>query len=109
MRNTLSILILFLVGITLHSCSSYIVAIDSNPKEADVNVVNNDGQKIYAGRTPVKITSKFIPEGDYTIILSKPGYEDNRTFRGNLKKDKIKNLNLGTRTLKKIEPKAKRI
>lgn len=103
MRKILHFILTFILLISVSGCSSYIIAIDSDPTEADVNLVNDEGKRIYAGKTPVKITSKHIPEGDYTLILSKPGYEDNSTFRGNLKRDKKKKLDLGTRTLKKAE------
>ena len=94
--------ILIVIGITIYSCSSssYALKIDTEPQYSDVNIINAEGEVTYTTKAPAKILQKQLPEGDYTVVLSKPGYEETTTFKGN-SKYKVKKVDLGTRTLKK--------
>jgi len=78
---------------------------DSDPEEAEIRIINDKGETVYSGKTPATVPSKYIPKGDYTIVLSKEGYEDNIALKGNQKTLKLNKMNLGKRPLKKIDPK----
>lgn len=102
MRTIFFIILISMVCFSFSSCSSYAFIIDSNPKEADIRIVNGNGETFYTGKTPAEVAQKHIPKGDYAIILSKSGYEELVALTGNSKNLRLKKMNLGTRTLKKM-------
>lgn len=96
-----NILITFTTCILYYSCSSYAFYVDSDPTGADLNIINNNKEIVYTGKTPIKVDSKNIPKGEYLIILSKIGYEDETVLKGNSENLRLKKMNLGKRNLKK--------
>lgn len=107
MKKIFFILQIFVAFILFSGCSSHAFTMDTNPEGAEVNIINSKGEIVYKEKAPVKISSKHIPKGDYTIVLTKPGYEKTTALRGNSKDLKLKKMELGTRTLKKIDSEVK--
>lgn len=107
MKKILVIGYIFVAFILFSGCSSYAFIMDTNPEGAEVNIMNNKGEIVYSEKAPVKISSKHIPKGDYTVVLTKPGYEEMIALKGNSKNLKLNKMNLGTRTLKKIDSEIK--
>lgn len=62
------------------SKSSYPVVINSNPDAASFEITNRAGQKVESGQTPATVTLKsssgYFKGEAYTIVLKKPGYQD---------------------------------
>lgn len=65
---------------TIIDGSSKPVSIQTNPSGAKFTISNREGQVISSGTTPQQITLKngdgYFKKGEYTIKVSKPGYDD---------------------------------
>ncbi len=94
-----NILLVIIISVVSSSCSSYAFYIDSNPESADLKIINNT-DTTYIGKTPIKVASKNIPEGNYIITLSKLGYEEEIVLKGNSKNLRMKKTDLGKRNLR---------
>ncbi|WP_029903083.1 PEGA domain-containing protein [Prevotella sp. 10(H)] len=103
MKKILYVAFTIILCSALTGCSSYAFFVDSNPPGADLTIENSYGEVLYTVKTPAKVESKYMPEGDYTIFLTKDGYEKTRVLKGNESTLKLKKMNLGTRALKKAE------
>lgn len=61
------------------SDSKYPVAVSSEPNEATFQVVNQDGQIIYRGKTPTVVSLKsgdgYFKKAKYKVIFEKDGYQ----------------------------------
>lgn len=107
MKKIFFIIQIFVAFILFSGCSSYAFTMDTNPEGAEVNIIDSKGETVYSEKAPVKISSKNIPKGDYTIVLTKSGYEKTIVLKGNSKDLKLKRMDLGTRTLNKIDSQVK--
>jgi len=60
------------------SKSSYQVAINSQPDQADISITDEKGKIIYTGKTPTIVTldtkAGFFKGKDYAVTFSKEGY-----------------------------------
>ena len=102
MKKILFVLTLFILSIFYSACSSYAFMVDSNPPAADLKIKNSKEEVVYTAKTPAKILSKYLPQDDFTVTLSKSGYKETEIFRnGNPKKWKLKEIDLGIRSLEK--------
>jgi hypothetical protein len=73
------------LSIMMSSCASIFtsssseVRINSDPRDAKVQIINRKGKQIYEGRTPATITlnhsSSFFKRAEYTVKFSLEGYE----------------------------------
>lgn len=65
---------------TIFDGASKPVSIQTNPAGAKFTVTNREGQVISTGTTPQQVTLRngagYFKKGEYTINVSKPGYED---------------------------------
>ncbi len=65
------------------SKSSYPVAINSSPDQADFTIVNKHGEVIHSGKTPATVTLKsgcgYFSGEEYHVTFKKDGYATNTT------------------------------
>ncbi|WP_207510207.1 PEGA domain-containing protein [Longitalea luteola] len=63
---------------TIVSKSSYMVTVDSTPRDAQVTVTNRNDEQVYSGRTPALVRLKsgagFFRAAAYEIKISKEGF-----------------------------------
>ncbi len=61
------------------SKSQYPVTISSSPDQAEITIYDEDGMKIYKGKTPTTVTLKagdaYFDGKDYIVHFAKEGYE----------------------------------
>ncbi len=85
-KQTFSIVsVVLVICFFLSACASivskteYPVTITSNPEQAKITIYNEDGLKMYTGRTPTTISLKagksYFDGLDYTVNFQKEGYE----------------------------------
>lgn len=101
MKKILFVLISIVFCILYSGCASQAFTLNSDPEGADIYITNDKGETALVGKTPAMVSSKYIPKGDYIISISKTGYEKKTVLEGNSSL-KLKKMNLGTRSLKKI-------
>lgn len=76
--------VLFSSCASIFTKSSYPVAINSNPEGAKISIINKKGEEVYVGKTPATVTldasSKYMSGEKLTVIISKPGYEEEKVY-----------------------------
>ncbi len=90
MKRHFNSLFVLLAIVSLSSCatiftkSSYPVTITTSPEGAQVQITNRAGCEVYAGNTPasvrLKSSAKYMAREEYTITLTKEGYQQRKVF-----------------------------
>jgi hypothetical protein len=64
---------------TLARSSVYAVKINSDPKEASIQIINRKGKEVFTGKTPavvrLKASSGYFERGIYSIHFEKEGFK----------------------------------
>jgi hypothetical protein len=60
--------------------SNYAIPLDSDPSQATLKIIDEDGAEIFSGMTPTTVSLEsgraYFDRREYTATFSKPGYQD---------------------------------
>jgi len=88
LKNCFIVLFLFAIVLisgcaSILSDSSYPVAINSSPDQADFTITNKNGTPVHSGKTPSTVTLKsgcgFFCGEEYNLAFTKEGYTSTQT------------------------------